>query len=900
MSSSTQATPPIFPPPQHPPAANLPPPSWTISESDYPDQACVHTLFEQFAAATPDAPALDSEKECLTYRELNIRANRVAHFLRSRGVGPDIPVAICTERSFAMVIGQLGILKAGGFYVPLDPSYPAERLAWMLRETRAPVLLTESHLRPILPSTTVEIVCLDDDSPLLARQSAENPARNTTAANLAYLIYTSGSTGLPKGASIPHRGISRLVRGQTYAPFGPAERFLVLASPSFDGIIFELWGALLNGGCCVIFTDRWPEFSRLEEVIRTLRVTCLWLTTGLFNQIIDYRPGTLATARHVLIGGEALSPRHVQRALQLLPEVRFLNGYGPTECTTFACVYPIAPPDQWLCDSVPIGGPINNTECHIVDEALRPVPVGEPGELLLGGPGLAREYFQRPELTSEKFIPNPFGTDPSSRLYRTGDRCRWLPNGLIEYLGRTDDQIKLRGFRIELGEITTALHTLPGVLNASVIARDHAGTKQLVAFAVPAPGATLSSADLRVRLGALLPEHCVPAFIHLVPQLPLTANGKVDRRRLAALAEPHPSVVAEPAKATPSGPLEETLLSLWRKVLEQPALGLHDSFFENGGDSLLSIQLALEIQRTLSCPVPIGSIYLSPSPAAFAKKLTAGLDDVSGHPLEVRTKNPPLFYIPGISGVCKLPDPLVQLIKDTHPYYDRLQYTGLDGTASPLASVEEIATEMIRQIRKVLPTGSFALCGYSMGGIVAHEIACQLHAAGETVEKLILWDSIPPPLINWRSAPGILGAMTRSILTSPLPALPGLIEDYADIVEQRIARRLSKYSPLKSPATPWPCASQKLATSEQRVASVSETAYYRYSPKSHATPAVLFRCKKSTGSVFGKYPKAPDHGWKRWILNTLAVHTVDCDHLDLLKEPSLSEVMVRTAAELQA
>ena len=875
-----------------PVAASFPPNSWTIRRGDYPDQMCVHTLFEQWAAATPDAPAIVSETGCLTYGELNARANRVAHFLRTRQVGPDTPVAICTERSFEMIVGQLGILKAGGVYVPLDPSYPAERLAFMVEETRVPVLLIESHLRASIPAKAAEVICLDENPPELAGQSVENPALNTTSANLAYIIYTSGSTGRPKGASIPHRGISRLVRGQNYVPFGPEERVLLLASPSFDGIIFELWAALLNGGCCVIFPDRMPEFGRLEEIIRKQHVTCLWLTTGLFNQIIDFRPGTIATARNVMVGGEALSPQHVRRAQEILPQVRLVNGYGPTECTAFACVYPIAPADEWGCASVPIGGPINNTECHIVDDALRAVPIGEPGELLLGGPGLAREYFLRPELTEEKFVRHPFSDDPSARLYRTGDRCRWLPNGLIEYLGRNDNQIKLRGFRIELGEIETALRSLSGVLDAAVVVRQLASIKQLVGFVVPAAGANLVPSDLRAKLGSLLPEPAVPAFIRLIERLPLTANGKVDRRQLSELAETSQASAFRPEDGASVSQLEKTLLSIWRKVLEQPHIGLEDNFFENGGDSLLSIQLALEIQSALERPIPVGAVYLAPSPAAFARKLTSGLDDLADFSPCGRQNQPTLFYIPGVDGACKLPASLAELIQDTHSHYDRLQYPGLDGTSAPLTSVEELATEMIRQIRQVRPTGPYYLCGYSMGGTVAHEIACQLADEG-SVKKIILWDSIPPPNIVGRSAPGIVWAMIQSVFSAPPDRKSELATEHLKVIGQRFERFMPAW------ALPAPQGDASPPSVAQLVENVSYAAYLKYTPKTHEVPVVLFRCLQPSSSVFLKITDEPDHGWKKWAHGPLVIHEIDCEHLDLLKPPMLAQVMAQTAAELQ-
>jgi aspartate racemase len=838
----------------------------------------------------------------LAYRELNERSNQVAHFLRQRRVGPDTPVAICTERSIELVIGQLGILKAGGVYVPLDTTSPQNRITQMLEDTGAAVILTQRHLRDSLPSSNkTEIVCLDEDWPQIATCSIANPSVVITEESPAYIIYTSGSTGRPKGVSIPHRGIVRLVREQDYVPFGPEERHLLLASPSFDAVIFELWGPLLNGGCCVIFPDRLPEFSKLEQVISAQGVSCLWLTASLFNRIIDHRPETLASARHVLIGGEALSTRHVRRARELLPQVALINGYGPTECTTFACTYRIEPESRWQCASVPIGRPINNTECHIVNEAFQPVAINEPGELLLGGAGLALGYHNRPELTVEKFIPNPFNPAPDSRLYRTGDRCRWLPNGLIEYLGRIDDQIKLRGHRIEPGEIEAVLRNLPGVLNSVVLTRDLPHGNQLVACVIPASGATLKPQDLRNQLGLFLPDYMVPAIIRLVDELPLTRNGKVDRRALAARF--HVEAPSSPPRSTsPVSSLEDRLLSLWRTVLHNPAIGPADSFFEHGGDSLLSIHLSLEIERALGQRVPISAIYDHPTPAAFARQWNER-GSTAADQLHLKGSGPgvPLFHLPGIYGVETLPPSLPPMLAGRRPYYDKLVNPSLLDDTRPLDRVEDLAAAMIRQIRRVRPRGPYCLSGYSFGGIVAYETARQLTAAGERVENVILWDAAPAATLVRKPLPRILRDVTGKFCRDTIPALLrnpfGMIVKLPGITAKKIASILDRFAPksrlttLLHPHLP--------AGSGNLVTSACLRAYHSYVPQPYEGPVLLFHCTKPEDTL-GLFMTrdVPGHGWGELIGNMLTIERIHCTHTDFRYEPTTSEIMARTVQAL--
>ncbi|MEH1861773.1 MAG: amino acid adenylation domain-containing protein [Nostoc sp.] len=461
---------------------------WNNTQIEYPQDKCIHQLFETQVELTPNAVALVFEGKQLTYRELNAKANQLARYLQSLGVGKEVLVGICVERSLEMVVGLLGTLKAGGAYVPLDPAYPKERLGFILEDTDASVLLTQQQLVEELPKHGAQFVCLDTDWKIISQYCQENCITRVQASNLAYVIYTSGSTGQPKGVKVVHRGVNRLLFGVNYVHLDGTQRFLQLAPISFDASTFEIWGALLHGAKCVLFSGTIPTSQNLSGEIRKHGITILWLTAALFNSIIDNESQALSGIKQLLIGGEALSVAHIQKASEALPFTQIINGYGPTESTTFSCCHFIPRQLETNIESIPIGRPIANTKVYVLNDDLQPVPIGVPGELYIGGDGLARGYLNRPDLTAEKFIPNPFSNQAGSRLYKTGDLVRYLSDGNIEFLGRVDDQVKIRGFRIELGEIEALLRQHPDVREAVVIVReDIPGDKCLAAYVVGQP-----------------------------------------------------------------------------------------------------------------------------------------------------------------------------------------------------------------------------------------------------------------------------------------------------------------------------------------------------------------------------------------------------------------------------
>ncbi|HEX8149380.1 MAG TPA: amino acid adenylation domain-containing protein [Pyrinomonadaceae bacterium] len=569
---------------------------WNRTRTEYPREGYVHQLFEEQAAGRPEATALLSGSERVTYGELNRRANRLAHHLRSLGVGPEVRVGICVERSVEMVVGLLGILKAGGAYVPLDPEYPPARLDFMLEEASAAVLVTEDRWLDRLSARFAQVVCIDEDwDALIAPQSEEDPEGLNTPDDLVYILYTSGSTGTPKGVCVNHRGVVRLVKGTDYAAMDSGEVFLQLAPLTFDASTFELWGSLLNGATLALAPPSTPSLAEIDEALSRYQVTTLWLTAGLFHLMVDERPEALARLRQMLAGGDVLSAPHVRKYLRRAGRGRLINGYGPTESTTFACCYATRNPDSFG-ESVPIGRPIANTQAYVLDRHMEPCGVGVAGELYIGGDGLARGYLNGAALTAERFLPHPFADEPGARLYRTGDRARRLADGMLEFVGRLDEQIKVRGHRVEPGEVEAVLRSHPRVRECAVAATERtAAGRRLVGYVVARPSETLDADGLRDFLRRKLPEHLVPSDFVLLDALPLNANGKVDRAALPAPGDQAPERAA--AHVAPRDATERTLADIWAEVLGVERVGVTDNFFGLGGDSILSIQIVAKAER---------------------------------------------------------------------------------------------------------------------------------------------------------------------------------------------------------------------------------------------------------------------------------------------------------------
>jgi amino acid adenylation domain-containing protein len=485
--------------------------TWSGSRTEYPRSASVSTLFEEVAEEHPNAIALIQDPVKLTYQELNRRANSLARRLREVGVKPETMVACCFERSIEMIVAILAVLKAGGAYVPLDPGYPKARLDLILQDTGEPLILThKSFATSVLAEHHDRLVLLDESESFFSSEPEQNLERIAGPSNLAYVMYTSGSTGRPKGVAVEHRGIVRLVRGTNYCRFGPDETFLQFAPVSFDASTFEIWGALLNGSPLVLMPPKSTSLEELLSAIRKHSVTTLWLTAGLFHLMVEEHPDGLHTLRQLLAGGDVLSPRHVRLFLERAPGTTLINGYGPTENTTFTCCHVMRAGDS-LPETIPIGKPISNTRVYLLDERMNPVSVGEVGELYAAGDGVARGYLNDSDGTTGKFLLDPFTEELNQRMYRTGDLARWRPDGSIEFVGRADTQVKILGHRIEPAEIEAALQRHGQVKQASVVVHMENGSKRLVAYFVPSSSGPTGE-ELRDFAASQLPQHMVPAF----------------------------------------------------------------------------------------------------------------------------------------------------------------------------------------------------------------------------------------------------------------------------------------------------------------------------------------------------------------------------------------------------
>lgn len=581
---------------------------------------CVHELFEEQAARTPNAVALVYEDERVTYAQLNTRANQVGHHLRGLGVRAEVAVGLCVERSVEMVVGLLGILKAGGAYVPLDPQYPQERHAFMLTDARMQFVVTQQALLAQLPAHQARVVCLDADHEAIAREREDNPVSNVTGANLAYVIYTSGSTGIPKGALITHANVARLFSAtRSWFNFNEKDVWTLFHSYAFDFSVWELWGALLHGGKLVVvpyWVSRSPE--AFYELLHAKQVTVLNQTPSAFRQLVAVEDSATGvrelSLRLVIFGGEALDFKSLEPWFNHHGDERpqLVNMYGITETTVHVTYRPVTIADVYTAQGSFIGDSIPDLQAYILDQYQQPVPVGVPGELHIGGHGLSRGYLDRPELTAQKFIPHPFSTSAGARLYKSGDLARHLPSGELEYLGRIDRQVKIRGFRIELGEIEAVLGRHERVQEAVVVTLDEKeqGDKQLVAYIVTAEGQSVTPAELRSHVKEQLADYMVPGVFVLLDKLPLTHNGKLDLKALplpgATRHEPEQTYVA------PRNPTEETIAGLWSQVLGVERVGAHDNFFDLGGHSIFAIQLLSRLNKAFHLDLPLRLIYDKP------------------------------------------------------------------------------------------------------------------------------------------------------------------------------------------------------------------------------------------------------------------------------------------------
>ena len=776
---------------------------WNDTQTPYPQDKCVHELFEEQVAQTPDAVAVvfpstgsgQGEDEKVSYFELNARANHLAHRLRGLGVGPEVLVGLFVERSVEMVVGLLAILKAGGAYVPLDPEYPEERLAFMAEDAGLEVLLCHGATRERVPECTAYVLDLDAESAAIAGENSANPAQLARQNNLAYVIYTSGSTGKPKGVMVEHKGLTNLAWAQMQA-FGvtPEDQVLQFASLNFDASLEQIFSAFLGGAGLVL---RGPEIWTVEECLQQVRqrnVTIAEFAPAYLHQFLEFclkdkdAPSTFPLQR-LVTGGEALGIASAILCQRLgLP---VFNTYGPTEAAITTTNFHLSGSEKITGTTAPIGRPIANTRVYILDPRLQPVPVGVPGELYIGGVGVARGYLNRQELTAERFIPDPFSDDPDVRLYRTGDSCRWLPDdtiakGNIEFLGRIDTQVKIRGFRIECGEVENALLAHPDVREAVVDARGEGVDKQLVAWVVgtddtvgatdvgatgrspvrdgrsPSVRATGGSPvqggrspvrdELRAHLRGMLPDWMVPSVFVSVDALPLTPSGKIDRK---ALPDPDADAFEIGREyVAPRDPVEDAICAVFAEVLDVARVSVHDNFFALGGHSLSAVKALSSIDERLGVKLPLRALFECPTlvEVAMAVREEKEWQPTILFPLKTDGSRPPLFCVHPVGGGAFCYRELADCLPEDQPVYG-IQAVGFEGKEKPLMNVETMAARYVEEMTTLYPGGPYHLYGWSFGGVVAFEMAQQLRIAGREVGLLVLADTAHPSWFQDKDVP---------------------------------------------------------------------------------------------------------------------------------------------------
>jgi aspartate racemase len=724
----------------------------------YERESSIHEVFARRAAEEGQKVALVSDTESLTYAALERRANQLARLLQRMGVERETLVGVCLSRSATRVAAILAVLKAGGAYVPVEPSWPIERLRTILARTA--VVIAQEGIADLLRSGGIRVLRLDALSDAIEREQDDPLATSTSANDLAYVMYTSGSTGEPKGVCIPHRAVVRLVRSANYAELASSDVFVQLAPIAFDASTFEIWGALLNGATLAVPAAE-LEFDAIGAALRRWRVTVLWLTSGLFEAIVDTRLDDLSAVRQLLVGGDVLSSRHAERFIREVPRCRLVNCYGPTENTTFTTYHQVRPSSLVHGASIPIGRPVSNTQVYVLDKGGQPVPMGVIGEACLGGDGLMRGYLDDPARTNERLVRNPFPEGEGDRLYRTGDIVRWRRDGELEFLGRCDDQVKIRGFRVEAAEVETAIAACPAVRSVAVVASGDPANKRLCAFIVPISNAATREDPIRnVRelLRRRLPAYLIPTEFCVVDSLPLDGNGKLDRRALGGMAEHRAgrTIAAEAARDE----TERRIVQAFEAILDTRPIGIHDDFFDCGGSSLSALRLVATLEDAFGTSLPLASLYEHSTPAALAIALgdlarspscaPRALDAGTSLLIEIRSGNatPPLFLVPGGHG--GMPEMTLYAQVASHFRHERPVYgfiaRGSDGREPPHASVEEMADAYIEAMRKLQPHGPYLLAGECVGGLIAFEMARRLERRGDQIMSLLLLDTWCPTI----------------------------------------------------------------------------------------------------------------------------------------------------------
>ena len=857
---------------------------WNATEFEYPRNLCLHQLFEQQVERTPQAVACmlpgeiepgggmlastDIGDQQLTYSELNGRANQVGHYLKQRGIGPGQRVGVFVERSLQMMVALLGIQKSGAAYVPLDPAYPTERVRLTLEDAQVSVILTQQALLAALPEHQAEVFCLDADREEIERQSRSNFSSGATPENLVYVIFTSGSTGRPKGVQVPHGAVVNLLSFMAQElRMGPRDVFPALASFAFDMCIPELYLGLVTGGVVVIGRRNLAaNGEELAKLLRRVGATIIHATPTTWNLLLE--AGFNGRGLKRIIGAEPL-PRELATRL-LEADASLYNFYGPTETTVWSAFHHFRSKHE----PIVIGRPLANTQIYILDKNLQPTPIGVPGEIHIGGDGVAHGYLGRPELTAEKFIPNPFSHKADARLYKTGDLGRYLVDGRVEFQGRSDNQVKVRGYRIELGEIEAVVGTHAAVQECIVIAReDLPGDKQLVGYVVPNTGQSIDVSALRAWVKERMPEYMVPRAIVEMPRLPLSPNGKVDRKNLPAPDYTRPELGRE--YVAPRTPGEEVMAGIWATVLKLDRVGINDDFFELGGHSILAARLMSEIRRVTGRKVPMSAVLRAATVETLARLVAAEestlADDPLVMPIQQGTEgHQPLFavVIPGVEAIGYAA--LARHLDPQQPFY-KLQ--GKEATvASLLLNPDEIgrmSRDYIAAMRSVQPEGPYCFIGMCDDVQVCEEMIIQLERAGQKVGFLAILDTwvVQNTMVFWKWR----------------------IHYYAMRLQE-----MCRLKPVEQFMGWWEILQRKVGPVEQQVRAADRRKAWRrvywpgpeFKAPMFRAPILLFKRPKQPFY----YVNDPLMGWGQRSIGGVEIKDIEFDHDNLLREPHIRAI----------
>jgi len=838
-------------------------------------------LFEMQAQRAPGAIAVACDGQRMSYGELNERATQLAHYLRQRGVATGSMVAMCMERCLDMMVALLGILKAGAAYVPVDPTYPAERILFMLQDAAVSMILTQEALLEHIPEVAAEVVCLDRDRREISRTNRQ-PLPPVDPESLAYVMYTSGSTGKPKGVMIQHRSVVNFLESICREP-GISSRDVMLAitTLSFDIAGLELYAPLISGARVEIATrDVAVDPSLLSRKLREVQATVMQATPATWRMLIDSGWKGQRSLR-ILCGGEGLPG---DLAAELLSRGESVwNLYGPTETTIWSTVHKVEGSDSV---SVPIGHPIANTQIYILDQNQNVVPEGVPGELYIAGVGLAQGYLNRPELTAERFVLNPFSDQPRALMYRTGDLARYRSDGALEHLGRFDYQVKVRGHRIELGEIEATLKEQDGVAQSVAVAREEGpGDKRLVAYFTALPGHTPSSSDLASHLKSKLPGHMIPSAFVRLESFPLTANGKIDRKALPAPQQP--VIASHPQASAATSGLEIQLQNLWERVLGVRPIGIRDNFFEAGGHSLLAIRLFAQMEKVFGKNIPLATLFQAPTIEEFAEVLRREDWSSAWSSLVALQPNglaPPFFCVHSLGANLVSYAQLARHVGSEQPFYG-LQPIGLDGKETPHTRIQDMAAHYLREIRAIQPEGPYYIGGVCLGGVVAFEMSQQLYAAGQEVDLLLLIDAgfpgKPKHMVERVQWNGGLTAVADYYLGEVLLRSPKERASYVSTRIGNVGRRLVHAFQPNGNSNPYGAEMSHLEEVIEHVKQANTLAGNSYVPEYYPGKITFLWCSDTPLRSYRDRRMA----WSQVAGGGLEVHAIPGNHLTMVDYP---------------